>query len=100
MSETLSFKEAKQRYLKTLQQYVPIVARVHGNNHPEFHHVRSVFDELVRIVQEAGTKRPELHDQFARLREITGAYRVPGDVCETFEAVYRMLAELDAAYQA
>ena len=41
---------------------------------------------------------PDLSQEFARLREITGGYTVPGDVCETYEAVYNMLAELDRAY--
>jgi regulator of cell morphogenesis and NO signaling len=40
------------------------------------------------------------HMEFARLREITDDYTVPGDVCETYEAVYGMLADLDKAYHA
>ena len=35
-----------------------------------------------------------------KLREITDNYTVPGDVCESYEAVYNMLAELDKAYEA
>lgn len=99
MSDAASFKQVKQQNLKRLQQYVPIVARVHTSNHPEFHQVRTVFDEMVKIMHEAGSKHPELLQQFAKLREITSNYRVPQDVCETYEAVYRMLSELDAAYQ-
>ncbi|HAF59558.1 MAG TPA: iron-sulfur cluster repair di-iron protein, ric, partial [Clostridiales bacterium UBA9856] len=37
MSKT--FNEVKARHFKTLEQYVPIVARVHGDKHPEFHEV-------------------------------------------------------------
>ncbi len=41
-----------------------------------------------------------MSEEFSRLREITGNYTVPGDVCESYEAVYKMLAEIDAAYNA
>ncbi len=47
----------------------------------------------------AGSGRPELNEEFAKLREITENYKVPGDVCEAYEAVYNMLAEVDKAYQ-
>jgi regulator of cell morphogenesis and NO signaling len=50
--------------------------------------------------QDAGSKKPELSEEFSRLREITDNYKVPGDVCESYEAVYNMLAELDNAYHA
>lgn len=97
MSEQLTFTQAKEKNLKTLKQYVPVVARVHGPSHPEFHDVRKVFDIIVEKVNE---EKPQLNEEFAKLREITDGYKVPGDVCESFEAVYKMLAELDNAYQA
>ncbi|HCG62515.1 MAG: iron-sulfur cluster repair di-iron protein, ric [Spirochaetes bacterium GWC2_52_13] len=100
MSEHVSFDQVKGMYLTTLEQYVPIVARVHGDNHPEFHEVRAVFDVLVGKLRNAGAEKPELHEEFSRLREISHNYRVPQDVCETYEAVYQMLGELDSAYHA
>ena len=93
-----SFNEAKKAYFKTLEMYVPIVARVHGKSHPEFHKVRELFDEIIKKTKEAGTEKPELSNEFAKLREITNNYTVPGDVCESYEAVYNMLAETDKAY--
>ncbi|HHT64838.1 MAG: iron-sulfur cluster repair di-iron protein, ric [Caldicoprobacterales bacterium] len=95
-----TFQEAKQKNMKTLEQYVPIVARVHGGHHPEFHEVRKLFDAINRKSKEAGSEKPELNEEFARLREMTDHYTVPSDVCESYEAVYNMLAELDKAYQA
>ena len=53
---------------------------------------------LQKTTKEAGTKKPELSEEFVHLREITDNFTVPGDVCESFEAVYKMLAELDEAY--
>ncbi|HOR85415.1 MAG TPA: iron-sulfur cluster repair di-iron protein, ric [Bacillota bacterium] len=94
------FNEIRERHFKTLEQYVPVVARVHGGNHPEFHEVRKLFDTINKKTKEAGSERPELNEEFAKLREITNNYTVPIDVCESYEAVYKMLAEADKAYQA
>ncbi|PKL62525.1 MAG: iron-sulfur cluster repair di-iron protein, ric [Methanomicrobiales archaeon HGW-Methanomicrobiales-2] len=100
MTNNLTFNEAMKKHLQTLKQYVPIVARVHGGNHPEFHEVRKLFDTIATKTKDAGSNKPKLNEEFARLREITDTYTVPGDVCESYEAVYSMLAELDRAYRA
>jgi len=100
MTNKQTFNEVKAQRMKTLKQYVPVVARVHGKNHPEFYEVKELFDVLEEKTREAGSKVPELQEEFAKLREITSNYTVPGDVCESFEAVYTMLAELDRAYGA
>lgn len=95
-----TFNEVKERNLKILEQYVPIVARVHGGTHPEFHDVHRLFDQINAKIKEAGLEKPELDNEFKQLREVTGNYTVPDDVCESYEAVYKMLAELDEAYHA
>lgn len=100
MSKQLTFNEVKKNQFPTLEQYVPIVARVHGKNHPEFHEVRKLFDVINEKTKEAGLERPELNEEFTKLREITNNYTVPSDVCESYEAVYKMLSEVDKAYQA
>lgn len=98
MSKNLVFSEVWSVNLKKLELYVPVVARVHGGHHPEFHEVRKLYDEIIKKTKEAGSNRPELSVGFASLREITDNYTVPGDVCESYEAVYNMLSELDEAY--
>lgn len=90
------FNEVKNRNLKVLNQYVPIVDRVHGEHHPEFHDVRKVFNEIVDKIKV--DNNPDLKNEFTSLREITNNYTVPTDVCESYEAVYNMLEELDKAY--
>lgn len=100
MSEQLSFKQTMRKHLKTLNLYVPVVARVHGEHHPEFHQVKALFDAISAKTKEAGTRVPDLDAEFAKLRDITADYTVPGDVCESYEAVYSMLADLDRAYRA
>lgn len=100
MTNKLLCNEVKENLLPTLEQYVPIVDRVHGDHHPEFHEVRKLFAAINKKTKEAGSEKPELNVEFAKLREITSNYKVPGDVCESFKAVYKMLAEADEAYQA
>lgn len=95
-----TFNKVKESKFKTLEQYVPIVARVHGANHPEFHEVHKVFDTIVKKTKEAGSNKPELKEEFTKLREITDNYTIPDDVCESYEAVYNMLEEVDKSYQA
>ncbi|MDD2417532.1 MAG: iron-sulfur cluster repair di-iron protein, ric [Oscillospiraceae bacterium] len=92
------FNDVKKTHLKTLGQYVPIVARVHGGNHPEFHEVAGLFDTISKKTKAASSKKPELAEDFSKLREITDNYTIPDDVCESYEAVYNMLAELDESY--
>ncbi len=94
------FNRLKGQYFNILRQYVPIVARVHGGGHPEFLKVKEVFDIIAEKIQKAKGQEVELFDEFERLREITNGYKVPGDVCESYEAVYNMLEELDRAYRA
>ena len=100
MANTQIFHAAKAKHLKTLGQYVPVVARVHGKSHPEFQDVHTLFDALAKKIKEAGANVPDLNGELAQLRKITNNYTVPGDVCESYEAVYNMLAELDRAYHA
>lgn len=98
MSKQLTFNEVKGSHFKTLSQYVPIVDRVHGGHHPEFHKVRSLFEEISEKTKKAGSNKLDLNEEFKNLREVTNNYTVPGDVCESYEAVYNMLEELDKAY--
>lgn len=93
------FNEALEQNLGRLEQYVPVVARVHGGSHPEFHDVKRVFDEVSIKVKNAGADKADLDNEFKELRKITDNYTVPGDVCESYEAVYNMLEEIDKAYQ-
>ncbi|NLL47364.1 MAG: iron-sulfur cluster repair di-iron protein, ric [Firmicutes bacterium] len=93
-----NFNQVKERTLKTLAQYVPIVARVHGESHPEFHDVHRVFQAMQVKLNENVGGQPELEADFEQLRQITQNYTVPVDVCESYEAVYQMLADLDKAY--
>jgi regulator of cell morphogenesis and NO signaling len=94
MAEFVSCNQLKDRYVKTLQQYIPVVVRVHGSHHPEIYQVQSVFAQMIPSMQDA----TDLLAHFLELREITDTYSVPQDVCESYAAVYHMLEYLDRAY--
>lgn len=93
------FTEVIEQNIERLEQYVPVVARVHGVSHPEFHDVKKVFDEVSVKIKNSKSEKPNFDNEFKELRKITDNYTVPGDVCESYEAVYNMLEELDKAYQ-
>lgn len=94
------FDELKKEYFERLKLYVPVVARVHGDSHPEFHKVKAEYDKIIEKIGKAGAERPDLSTEFKELRKITDDYKVPGDTCESYEAVYNMLSELDEACRA
>lgn len=98
MDNRQTFNMVKAKHFKTLKQYVPIVARVHGKSHPEFYEVEKIFDVMAEKIMESRSQTLKLDEEFERLREVTKGYTVPVDVCESYEAVYNMLAELDEAY--
>lgn len=94
-----TFYKVNETNLKRLEQYIPVVDRVHGPSHPEFHDVRDLFERISLKAKKAEAGKLELANEFTRLREVTTNYSVPDDVCESYEAVYNMLSELDKAYQ-
>ncbi len=98
MSNKLSFNQVIQEHSKKLALYVPIVSRVHGGTHPEFLKVHKLYDAINDKIKEAGSNKPDLNEEFTALRTITNDYTIPGDVCESYEAVYNMLGEIDKAY--
>lgn len=100
MSINTTFNQVKKEHLKTLKQYVPIVARVHGAAHPEFYKVAEVFEAIVSKLNESNSNQLKLDEEFSQLQTITKYYTIPSDVCESYEAVYTMLKAMDEAYHA
>lgn len=92
------FTEVKEKNMETLRQYVPVVERVHGESHPEFYDVKKIFDIMDEQIKNNKAEDLKLEDEFKELRKVTDDYKVPSDTCETYEAVYNMLSELDKAY--
>lgn len=98
MSDKTKFLIAVEQHIPTLNLYVPVVDRVHGEQHPEFHEVRSVYNAINAKIEASKPAQPDLVLEFAQLREISANFVIPDDVCESYEAVYDMLKELHDAY--
>ena len=92
------FLEIFNKHFEKLESYVPVVARVHGGTHPEFHDVKRVYETIRGKIKEESTESLALFNEFEELRKITDDYTVPDDVCVTYEAAYNMLKEIDDAY--
>lgn len=90
--------EIFNKYFEKLESYVPVVARVHGGTHPEFHDVKRVYETIRGKIKEEHLESLGLLNEFEELRKITNNYTVPDDVCVTYEAVYNMLKEIDDAF--
>lgn len=92
------FNEVREKHMERLQQFTPIVERVHGEHHPEFFKVHELFNQLNKKLEAETEGQVDLNKEFEDLRTVTDNYTVPGDVCESYEAVYNMLEDLDQAY--
>ena len=98
--------ENKQRFEEVKTKNIPILESIcthssksySGGSVPSFS-VLLLFDTMSKKIEGTDSQLPELKEEFEKLREITNNYTVPTDVCESYEAVYNMLAELDKAYQ-
>ena len=73
-----------QEIIKELDKILPVVVRVHGEHHPELREVARLYDAL---------KENRNSETAAKLREVTGNFTVPGDVCPTYAKTY---ADLEA----
>ena len=80
----------------TLDTYVPVVSRVHGPSHPVFYDVEKQYQAITSKMDKDTSAN--IDAEFIALRKITDDYAIPSDTCETYEAVYNMLNELDKAY--
>ena len=100
MSEQNTFHEVVTNYFEKLDLYTTAITRAHGKSHPETFEVRELFETVSGKVKDAGENKPNLDAEFTQLRKTTDNYTIPGDVCETYADTYKMLSEVDKAYQA
>lgn len=89
------FEQVVEKNIERLKQFTPIVLRVHGEHHPEMNEVNSLFNQIDEKIKKSDLS---LENEFKNLRKVTNNYEIPTDVCESYEAVYNMLEELDQAY--
>ena len=83
---------------KRFLEIIKIVRKVHGESHREFY---EVYDQYLKLYEGFETNDDlRIKETLHRLRVLTHDYLVPNDVCESYEAVYNMLEEVDVAYTA
>ena len=85
--------------LEDLDQLTRTIEKVHGRNHPERRGVRQLFWAIQANGQEAMLDKKTLALQLERLRTITANYTPPEDGCQGYQKTYRLLKEMDFAYQ-
>ncbi len=90
------FMNVLQENRAKLDQYVPIVARVHGPSHPVFYEVQSEYNKMV---DKFNDNNYDVKSELNALDKITEGFIIPSDTCETYEAVYNMLEELFNSYE-
>lgn len=93
---TLTLANDKKE-LETLDLYSNAITKVHGASHPEAFEVREQFEKIQEKIK-ADKDNLKLDEEFEALRKITSNYEIPNDVCETYEATYRMLEQADKEY--
>ena len=65
-----NFKDILEQYFKKLELYIPVVERVHGENHPEFYDVRKLFDQIAQKIGNLSKDKPKLDGVFKELRKL------------------------------
>lgn len=75
----------KEEVIRELDKILPVVERVHGDNHPELHTVASLYTAL---------KENADPEKLAQLKELTSDFTAPDDACPTYIKTYADLAIL------
>lgn len=94
-----TFNHVAKKYFPKLKFFTLAITRAHGQNHPEVFEVRDLFKMINKKNKKAKKTKPDLDAEFTQLRKVTNNYAIPGDACEAYTAVYKMLSEVDEAYQ-
>ena len=79
--------------MQQLERLVPIVERVHGDNHKELHDVSLLFEELEGYYQ--SDRFDETSEIFEKLKHVTNNYQLPEDACQGYQELYSLLQQLE-----
>ncbi len=75
----------KKEIIEELDKILPVVEKVHGNNHPELHEVVKLYKDI---------KENNSEKSITELKKVTNNFTIPKDVCPTFEKTYKLLNNL------
>lgn len=85
--------------LEELDKFTRTIEKVHGKRHPELGEMRQLFLAIQEKAQVLPFEKADLTDNILRLRTITSDYTPPVDGCQAYQKTYRLLKEMDFAYQ-
>ena len=74
-----------QASIKELDKILPVVARAHGDQHPELEEVKKLYEQLKASPDKAAAER---------LKEVTHDFTLPEDACPAYEKTYRHLSAM------
>lgn len=78
-----------------LELFTSALTRAHVDAHPEVLKVRALYLQMQEKVQ---NQDASLGPEFASLQTVTSNYKVPGDVCKTYEQTYKLLETANELY--
>lgn len=79
--------------LKELDKILPVVVRVHSDNHPELKLVGELYPTLRSAINAGDSELAA--SVFRNLKGVTDGFTVPADACPTYARTYQDLAWLD-----
>ena len=82
-----------QELIQELVKILPVVVRVHGENHSELAEVGELYAKL-RAAMDAG-KDEEAKEYMQQLRKVSKDFAVPSDACPTYAKTYEDLVALE-----
>ncbi|MGI6155128.1 MAG: hypothetical protein GX180_08690 [Enterococcus sp.] len=84
-----NYQDYLMENLEQLDKFTRVVAKVHGENHPELHVVRATFLQMKDAVETTPTA--DLRIYLNKIATITKNYTLPNDACQTYAATYELL---------
>lgn len=88
------FYKNNEKDFNLLEEFIPVVSRVHGSSHPEFCEVEKYFNNILDKLSNSKDE-VSLEEEFNNIKTVTNNYTVPNNVCESYETVYITLEKLD-----
>ena len=82
-----------QELVQELDKILPVVVRVHGENHSELAEVGELYAKL-REAMDAGNNQ-DAKTYMQQLRKVSKDFVVPSDACPTYAKTYADLVALE-----
>ena len=82
-----------QELIQELDKILPVVVRVHGENHSELAQVGELYTKLREAMDQDNKEEAKKYMQ--QLREVSKGFAIPSDACPTYTKTYEDLVALE-----